>query len=105
MASYLLHEGALVTCEHAGQAKPVVTNPRVKVSGNAVVTQPAGHSITGCTLPPSAGGPCATARWVTAAVRVRAGGEPVLLSDSEALCLPTFTGVKVLATQVRVEGR
>ena len=46
-----------------------------------------------------------TAQWVTAATRVRAGGLPVLLQDSVAVCAPTGTGVQVLLTQVRVQGQ
>jgi hypothetical protein len=48
--------------------------------------------------------PCVTANWVTAAVRVRAGGMPVLLQDSQAVTVPNGTPVNIVATQVRVRG-
>jgi hypothetical protein len=35
---------------------------------------------------------------------VRAGGVPVLLQDSQAICAPTGTGLNVVVTQVRVKG-
>ena len=35
--------------------------------------------------------PCATAQWTTAATRVTAMGQPVLLQDSQATCVPTGT--------------
>ncbi len=106
MPGYLLHVGATVLCMHTGQAQPTSPNPRMKVGGQPVVTQPFPYVIAGCTLlpPPVANGPCVTGMWVTAALRVKAGGMPVLLQDSQAVCVPTGTGLTVVATQVRVKG-
>ena len=106
MPGFLLHQGATVLCMHAGQAQPVSPFPRVKVGGQPVVTQPTIYTIAGCTLPPppAANGPCLTGQWVTAATRVRAGGVPVLLQDSQAICAPTGTGLNVIFTQTRVRG-
>ena len=106
MPGFVLHVGASVLCLHAGQAQPIASNPRVKASGQPVVTQPNGYTVAGCTLPPppAANGPCVTAQWLTAATRVRAGGMPVLLQDSQALCAPTGTGLNVVVTQQRVRG-
>ena len=52
MSGYILDKGATVQCLHAGQAQPVSTNPRVKVGGQAVVTQDSLYTISGCSLPP-----------------------------------------------------
>ena len=105
MPGYILHQGATVLCLHGGQATPTAPNPRVKVSGQAVVTQSAPYSVAGCPfVPPGGNGPCVTASWTTAAVRVKAGGMPVLLQDSQAVCAPTGTGVNIVVTQVRVKG-
>ena len=104
MLGELLHEGAVVLCMHAGQARPTVTDQRVKVSGQKIVTQPPPYLITGCSLNPLFGGPCVTAMWVTAAIRVKASGQPVLLKDSQAVCAPTGTGVNIIVTQIRVKG-
>lgn len=104
MPGNLLHEGATVLCTHGGQATPTVTDQRVKVSGQKIVTQPPPYQIAGCSLPPIAGGPCVTAAWITAAVRVKASGLPVLLKDSQAVCAPTGTGVNIIVTQLRVKG-
>jgi hypothetical protein len=73
---------------------------RVRVGGQPIVTQTSRFRIVGCTQNP----PCATAEWATAATRVRAGGVPVLLQDSRAVCVPTGTGLKIVATQPRVKG-
>ena len=105
MPGYLLHVGATVICAHAGQAQPTAPQPRVKVGGQAVVTQPNPYTIAGC--PFNISGvpvPCVTGQWVTAATRVRAGGQPVLLQDSQAICTPNGTPLSVLNTQVRVKG-
>lgn len=106
MPGYLLHQGATVLCLHAGQAQPVVVNPRVKVSGQPIVTQSSSYTVAGCTLPPptAGNGPCVTAQWITFAGRVRASGQFVLLQDSQALCAPTGTGLNIALTQMRVKG-
>ena len=105
MPGFLLHQGATVMCMHGGQAQATAPNPRVKVMGQPVVTQPAPHSIVGCAYAPgSVLTPCVTAQWMTAALRIKAGGLPVLLQDSQATCIPNGTGVQILATQVRVRG-
>ena len=106
MPGFLLHQGATVLCAHAGQAQPTSPNPRVKVGGQPVATQPAPYTIAGC--PFVAGNvpsPCVTAQWVTAATRVRAGGQPVLLQDSQAICAPNGTPLNIVVTQVRVKGQ
>jgi len=105
MPGFLLHVGATVTCMHGGQAQATAPNPRVKVGGQPIVTQPAPHAVAGCAFtPPSGNGPCVTAQWVMGATRVRASGQPVLLQDAQAVCTPTGTGVIVAVTQVRVKG-
>jgi len=105
MPGYLLHQGATVLCLHAGQAQPTAPNPRVKVSGQMITTQTAPYSVAGCIFNVSGSpSPCVTASWVTAATRVRAGNQPVLLQDSQAICAPNGTGVNIVLTQVRVKG-
>lgn len=105
MPGFLLHVGATVMCMHGGQAQPTAPNPRVLVSSQPVVTQAAPYMMAGCPFNvSSAPVPCVTAQWVTAALRVRAGGMPVLLQDSQAVCAPNGTGLIVAVTQVRVRG-
>jgi hypothetical protein len=78
----------------------------VLLSGQPAVTQAAPWVVAGCALPPppAANGPCVTAQWLTGAVRVLAGGTPVLLLDSQALCTPTGTPLLPLVAQTRVLG-
>jgi hypothetical protein len=106
MPGYLLHQGATVLCMHAGQAMPAVPNARVKVNGQQVVCQDCQYTVTGCTNPSITSGapPCATVQWITAATRVRAGGMPVLLQDSQSTCIPTGTPLNIIVTQMRVKG-
>jgi hypothetical protein len=105
MPGFLLHVGATVLCAHGGQAQATAPNPRVRVAGQPVVTQAAPHVVAGC---PFVAGlvpmPCLTAQWVMGATRVRAGGVPVLLQDSQAVCVPNGTPVNVVETQTRVRG-
>lgn len=106
MPGFLLHVGATVLCAHGGQAQASAPNPRVKVGGQPVVTQAAPHTVAGCAMPPppNGNGPCVSAQWVSAATRVRAGGVPVLLQDSQATCVPTGTPLTIVVTQLRVKG-
>lgn len=106
MPGFMLHLGATVLCMHGGQAMPTAPNPRVLVGGQPIVTQSTTYTVAACPFvtPGGTPNPCLTAQWVTAATRVRAGGVPVLLQDSQAICAPNGTGVNILVTQVRVRG-
>lgn len=105
MPGFLLHVGATVLCSHGGQAQPTSPNPRVRVDGQPVVTQTAPYTVAGCPFNVSGSpSPCVTAQWVTGATRVLAGGQPVLLQDSQAVCTPNGTPVNVVVTQTRVRG-
>ncbi len=104
MPGPLLHVGATVLCAHGGQAQPTSPFPRVTVSGQPEVTQAAPYVVAGCPFVPPAAGPCVTAQWVTGAMRVKAGGMPVLLQDSQAICAPTGTPLTVVMAQPRVKG-
>jgi hypothetical protein len=105
MPGFLLHVGATVMCSHGGQAQPTVPNPRVLVSGQPVVTQAAPYVVAGCAfVPPGGNGPCVTGQWVVGATRVFAGGLPVLVQTSQAICAPTGTPLVILVTQTRVTG-
>jgi hypothetical protein len=104
MSGFLVHQGATVLCLHGGTAQPVVVNPRVKVSGQQIVTQTSTYTIAGCSLASSSGPFCASATWTTGATRVKAGGVPVVLQDSQATCVATGTGLNIAVTQTRVKG-
>jgi hypothetical protein len=103
MPGYLLHTAAIVLCAHGGKAQPGMTNSRVRVAGQPVVTQPTPYVIAGCPKHPP-DGPCISAHWVTAAMRVKAAGQPVLLANSQAVCVPTGQPLTVVTTQQRVKG-
>ncbi|WP_396957657.1 hypothetical protein [Nitrosomonas sp.] len=102
MPAPILHLGATVTCMHAGPATPLTPFPRVLVSGQQVVTQATSYAITGCTQPAVLLPPCVTAQWTMGATRVLAGGVPVVIQTSTAVCIPTGTGLLPLVVQPRV---
>ena len=106
MPGFLLHQGATVLCQHAGQAQATVPNLRVKVSGQQTVQQPNPWTIAGCPFNVSGSPvPCVTAQWTSAATRVKSGGMPLLLQDSQAVCAPNGTGVNIVTTQIRVKAQ
>jgi hypothetical protein len=105
MPGFLLHVGATVLCAHGGQAQPTAPNPRVLVGGQPSVLMTAPYAVAGC--PFATGGvptPCVTAQWMTGATRVTSNGQPLLLQDSQAVCVPNGTPVTVAVTQTRVTG-
>jgi hypothetical protein len=106
MPGFLLHQGAVVLCSHAGQAQPLMPNPRVLVNGQPTVTVAALWAVAGCVLPPppAANGPCLMAQFVTASLRVTSVGQPLLLMDSQAICTPTGTPLLPVVAQTRVTG-
>lgn len=102
MPAPILHFGATVLCSHAGQAMPVAPFPRVLLSGQPVVTLTSPYAIAGCALSGSGSPPCATAQWVVGALRVMAGGAPVLTMAGQSVCVPTGTPLMPVVAQTRV---
>jgi hypothetical protein len=102
MPGPLVHVGATVLCAHGGQAQPTVPNPRVLVGGAPTVTIAAPFAVAGCPFAPGAPSPCVTAQWMTGAMRVTSNGQPLVLMDSQAVCVPNGTPVVIAVTQVRV---
>jgi len=102
MPAPILHLGSVITCMHAGPAQPVTPFPRVMVSGQPVVTLATPYAVTGCALTGTGSPPCVTAQWVAGATRVMAGGMPVIIQTSQAVCTPTGTGLLPLVAQTRV---
>jgi len=104
MATPLLHLGATVLCAHGGQATPTSPSTRVSVGNQPIALLSTPYAVAACALSPTAGGPCVTAQWVRGATRVTAGGVPVVLMDSQALCTPTGTPLAPASAQTRVTG-
>lgn len=105
MPGFMLHSGAVVQCMHLGVAQPTAMNPRVTVSAQSIVTAASPYTVAGCTFPAMTSGnspPCLSAQFTTFAGRVTAMGQPVLLIDSQASCVPTGTPLLIVATQLRV---
>ena len=103
MPEPLLHFGATVLCMHAGQAQPMVPNPRVKVGGKPIVTVAATMPSPVVGSPPATM-PCATAQWVTSALR-RAGRGRACAPEGQPGDLRTHRyGADIVSTQKRVKG-
>jgi len=74
------------------------------LSGQPVATLSSPYAVAGCVLPSASGGPCVTGQWLVGAVRVLAGGMPVLLMTGSSLCAPTGTPLVPVAAQTHVLG-
>ncbi len=106
MPGPLLHLGATVLCAHGGQAQPTVPNPRVLVSGQPTVAITAPYVIAGCPFvtPAASPLPCITGQWTVAATRILSNGQPLVLMDSQSVCVPNGTPLLPIVAQVRVIG-
>jgi hypothetical protein len=105
MPGPLLHVGASVLCAHAGTATPSAPNPRVMLSGQPSVTMAAPYLVAGCPFTTGTNPmPCVSAQWVVAATRVFSNGQPLLLMDSQAVCVPNGTPLMPVMAQTRVIG-
>ena len=104
MPGFVLHAGSTMHCSHGGLATPITSNARVTVSGQPIVSQASDFVVAGCALAETTAvaGRCVTARFVTAALRVRANGVAVLLHNSQAVCMPNGTPLEIVQTQTRV---
>jgi|SRR5262249_7856491 len=99
MPAQVLHRGAIVNCSHiSGQATPNSGFARVTVSGQDVVTLRDFYSIVGCQNKP----PCATGKWVSGSIKVKAGGWPVATFSGQSTCVPTGTPMVPRSAQRRV---
>lgn len=105
MPGSLISAGTTVICGHGGQVKltPAVP-PRVKVLGQPVIAGAPPSVITNCSLAAAGSPPCVTTQAVVAALRVKVGGQPVLLLDSQVLSPETATPTVVMVMQARVKG-
>ena len=113
MPGFIVNTSSSAICTHGATVAIAPGHARVKVGGAPVATLADVYTVSGCPfqIPVGAGTkpqPCISLRWIAPATRVRAGGQPVILQTSSAICLsaeqipqgpPT-----VLAGQVRVKG-
>jgi len=97
---------ALVLCDHGGSAEALIPDPRVCIDGVPVVPFESVYLVSGClNAPPPEQLPCVSGQFITASARVNVSGQPVLLATSQAVCVPTGTGLIVTANQMRVTGQ
>ena len=108
MPGMLVTTAASAICPHGASVSIVSSNLRVKAGGAPVATAADTFTVSGCPfqVPVGAGTkpqPCTTIQWMVPAVRVKAGGNYLILQNSTGLCLsaeqipggpPTFTVVQ-----------
>ncbi len=106
MPGFIVHQGATALCSHGGQAMAISPDPRVRVSGQMVSVMSTLYSVAGFPFTTGASPqPCVTGQWLMGATRVRAGGQPVILFDSQSITIPNGTPMSVVSTQTRVRGQ
>jgi len=87
MGSPIFHVSAQAMCPHGGQVSTTPGSPRVKVGGQPVATTADTFMIAGCAfMVGTKPQPCVKVQWLVPAMRVKAGGQPVILQSSTGLC-------------------
>ena len=91
MGEPILTIGGTVQCSHSGTASITPSQQRVKIAGEAVALISDTTTVSGCSfqVPIVVGTkaqPCVKVSWLSAATRVRTGGQLVLLQSSSGLC-------------------
>lgn len=108
MATPLLTVNASMMCAHGGKASVPPTNLRVKAGGNPVVVQTDTAVIAGCafTVPPGVPTPCVAAKFIVPATRVKIGGIPAVLVNTQGLTTGMGPPVPltIIPGQVRASG-
>jgi hypothetical protein len=113
MAGFIVTTAASIIRPHGASVSIVSSNTRVRAGGAPVATASDTYTVSGCPFqvpvgPGTKPQPCVSLRWIAPAVRVRVGGQPVILQTSSAISLsveqipqgpPT-----VVTTQTRVQG-
>jgi hypothetical protein len=102
MPGFLLHAGATVLCSHAGQATPVVPNPRVLVSGQPTALLPDPWLIAGCPGIPPAIPTCVSGQWIIGSTRVLSNGMPLVIAGGTGIGVPPGTPLLPVVMQTRV---
>src|SRR3954465_15351836 len=89
MPGPVLHTGATANCPHGGVLNIIAASPGVRVGGMPAAVLTDQGLVAGCafTVPGPKPQPCVTTRWIVAATRVLANGQPVLINPLTAICL------------------
>jgi hypothetical protein len=66
------------------------------------VTLATPYVVAGCALSSIPSPPCVNGQWLIGATRVLAGGVPVIVQTSQAICVPSGQPLLVVTTQPRV---
>lgn len=107
MGDPVLTATSQIICAHAAPVSIASSTARVRIGGDQALTQSDVFTPTGCLfIIAGASSPCTTVQYVTAAVRVRAEGRPVLLQSSTGMGIGTGPQgpVSHVAIQPRVRG-
>ena len=113
MPGYIVTTSSSAICTHGAQVAIISSNTRVRAAGSPIAVLNDQFTVTACPfqVPVGAGTkpqPCIKVQWIAPAVRVRVGGQPVILQTSSGICLsaeqiPQGPPTVVMA-QLRVKG-
>jgi hypothetical protein len=113
MPGFVVTTAASAICTHSASVSIISTNTRVKAGGAPMATMSDTYTVSGCPFQVPAGSgtkpqPCVMLRWIAPAVRVRVGGQPVILQTSSGICqsveqIPQGPPT-VVSTQMRAKG-
>jgi hypothetical protein len=99
MGSPVVTQATTVICGHGGSATVLPTQVRVRVAGAPAEVSSGMPIVAGCGLTGTPTAPCVVLTWTVPALRVKAGGQPLVLHSSQ----PMGVGpAQIVAGQMRV---
>ena len=108
MPGFVLNISSAIECSFKGVVKAATGVPQVLVLNQPVVTQSDTYQVLLCQESSPAPGPfkCLKATWQSAATKVTAKGQPILLMDSQGQGVQTAPHpLTVTQTQQKVSAR
>jgi hypothetical protein len=109
LSALILDTSSKIICPHGGLVSPIPSNTRVFINGQPAVIQSDTFLIAGCLFNVSSvPRPCISSKWLSASLRIKINGQPVILNNSVGICLSADQSpqgpTNIIVTQLRVKG-
>ena len=106
--SQVINPSFTAMCPHAGTISMIPTNVRVMVGGAPAAVAADSFPVAGCAfMAGPSPAPCVMVNWTVTALRVKAGGQPLVTSASVGLTSGAAPPgpPNILVTQMRVKAQ
>lgn len=104
MPGHVLTTGSQVKCPHGGSATLPTANAKAGAQSGQALLESDIHTVAGCPfMIGSKPSPCIRIQWSAGAVKLKAGGTPVLVESSVGACYSPESAPQGVASVVQAE--